>query len=145
MKMNRYLAALAICAIASNVAMSNETVIYCPREYPSSSIQLIDPPAGWAALLDSPLALTAAGVMEGRMNRHGITKPEPREFKNGYDDHYPGLGGFALNEKWVWCGYGGLNDLLLVKPLAKEIKQCVVTHHRQGVDRAFKVSHITCR
>lgn len=144
--MKSYVVALSIFAITSNVALSKETVIHCPTEYPDDSVKLISPPSGWAALLNAPLLLHDAGVMEGPMDVRGITKPEPvRSYKGRYDDYYVGLGGFGLHEKWVWCGYSGSNDLLLVQPLAKEIKQCVVTHHRQGLDRAFKVSYITCR
>lgn len=144
--MNYHLTLLTIMALSSSVAAGKESVIACPIEYPRSSVQLINPPDGWSTLMQFPLYLNDAGVMIGTFDQKGITKPEPiRKYKGGYDDHYPHLGGLPFGEKWVWCGYGGWNDLILAKPLAKETEQCIVTHRRHHGGNGFEVSRITCR
>jgi hypothetical protein len=137
---------LATLVILPTAAVSKESVIYCPSEYPRSSVQLANPTDGWATLLQAPLLLHGAGVMMGPMDQRSISKPEPvRSYKGGYEDHYIGLGSLPLNQKWIWCGYGGWNDLILAKPLAQEIERCVVTYRRQTGGKQFEISHITCR
>lgn len=122
-----------------------QTIIFCPAEYDTLAIKVLNPPEGWTPVMAATLPLNAAGVMKGVLDVRSIMKPERRELKKGFDEIYFGLGGGKALDKWIWCGYGIGNEVMLTKPLDREIRQCTVSYRPEFMALNNKVHQILCK
>jgi hypothetical protein len=99
----------------------------CPERYPAENAQ--PAPAGGAGR--GSLALSGASMAKGPLELGGDLRGQDSKTKDGHETRY----GFDLvqvpPEKWIYCEYGAGGGVRLVRRLADDTVQCVVTHRRR--------------
>lgn len=118
-------------------------VLECPQSIPEQSVRLVDAPKGWSTFVRAPLYLNSAAPMNGPPENLGeLADFEQRKVRGGWKNTYQ-LDGKFPDGKWLACGYGESNQVVLSRRLDEVIKQCSITH-RQGRHVGEALISISC-
>jgi hypothetical protein len=127
------------CAAAGDVV--------CPTEIPQQSITLSGLPAGWTPYVASPLYLHSAGMAgaspEKLVTFVGEPGGRPGKKKDEWSRIYK-LEGPYPEGKWMECGYGEYNQVILSRRLSDDIRECTVTY-RKGAKAGQNDLKISCK
>jgi hypothetical protein len=133
---------LAMCALLATSmggARAAEQRIECPAKLEAAALQVVQPPAGWTALVPAGLWLRSAGPMTGPPSEMAILKENAVVTRGGkqiakwtWDEigEPPESGG-----KWMACNYGGGNDVILSRKIDDNSSECTVTYTKNQYGR----------
>ncbi len=136
----------AIFNAASAEAIAAPFGVECPTEIAQHAVQLPDTPGGWTPFVASPIYLHSAGMAgaspEKLVALVGHSKGRPgksAEWSTTYT-----LEGPYPDGKWMECGYGEFNQIILSKRLKDDTQECTVTY-RKGEKAGQNHLKIVCR
>ena len=136
---------LAILALTTPTASASDHVV-CPVEIKQASLKLTDIPAQWTAHVASPIYLHAAGASARPPELKAQLRPDFSTYADGkasWKVTYNLNGNFPRG-KWIECGYGTYNPIVLSKRLPDTIASCTVTY-RKGEHAGQHVLRIACK
>jgi hypothetical protein len=137
---------ITLLAMASMASAANQQQVTCPTEIPQQSIQLTNTPKDWVPYVASPLYLHSAG-MAGDSPEKLVTlvgESAGRPSKTGEWSTTFKLEGPYPQGKWLECGYGEYNQIILSKRLRDDIQECKVSY-RAGEKAGQNVLKISCK
>lgn len=136
---------LASSALIPLAAFASEHVV-CPTEIQQASLKLTDTPAPWTPHVASPIYLHAASAAAGPPETLAQLRPDRSTYAEGkaswkvtynLEGHFP-------RGKWLECGYGTYNQIVLSKRLPDTTTSCTVTY-RKGDHAGEHALKIACR
>jgi hypothetical protein len=126
-----------------SIAASNSVPV-CPPEIQQSSVALRDVEDGWTSYVATPLYLHSVAAIDGPPERLGsLIAKQVRSGRNTWVDTYDLRGPFPEG-KWLQCGYGMLNEIVLAKRLNDDIATCTIKG-RKGEKAGQNVFSVECR
>jgi hypothetical protein len=120
--------------------------VVCPTEIPQASLKLTDTPARWTPHVASPIYLHAAGAAAGPPETLAQLRPDRSTYADGkatwkvtfnLQGHFP-------RGKWLECGYGAHNQIVLSKRLPDTTTTCTVDY-RKGEHAGEHALTILCQ
>lgn len=116
----------------------------CPQSIPEQSVRLMNAPPGWNTFVRAPLYLNSAAPMDGPPEHLGeLADYEQQKMKGGWKNTYQ-LDGKFPEGKWLACGYGESNQVILSRRLDDNIQSCVITY-RKGPHVGESTVDVMCR
>lgn len=131
--------------LASQLAVSVAApALECPQSIPEQSVRLVDAPKGWNTFVRAPLYLNSAAPMAGPPEHLGeLADYEQKKVRGGWKNTYQ-LDGKFPEGKWLACGYGESNQVVLSMRLDDNVQSCVITYSKGSHLGEIKVA-VTCR
>jgi hypothetical protein len=114
------------------IATAQPQRIECPTEIPQQSIRLSDTAHGWTSYVATPLYLHSAGAAGAAPEKLAtlVGNTHGRPSKTGEWRTIYTLEGPYPEGKWMECGYGESNQIILSKRLDEGTRECTVTYQR---------------
>lgn len=136
---------LAFAPVATSAAAAIQYV-ECPSEISQASIRIVGTPGGWSTYVASPLYLHSAGAAaappEKLANLVGESIGQPGRSKEWFTSYK--FEGKSPDGKWMECGYGEYNQVIVSKRLADDTSECKVSY-RKGEKAGQNALKISCK